>query len=507
VASAKSTHGVNAVKRVWKQLLGTLGLLVIVGAGVIAWLSIQSRYPDAMNMGAMGMDHAGHQMPAMAGPTTSCTDLKDPVTTAPVRAFDLTAETAQVKLDGGKSITAWTFNGSTPGPELRVQEGDRVVVHLTNKDIAAGVTIHWHGVVLPCSQDGVAGVTQDAVKPGDSFTYEFIARNPGTYWYHSHQASSEQTQRGLLGRLIVEPKVGRAAADRDYAVTLQKLDDQVFMVNGEQHGLHLDAKPGETVRLRLVNSENNVHLMALPGVPFQVISMDGHDINSPTPITNQLLPVGGGQRYDLLFQMPATGTVQVVSADPDEAARQGLRIAVGQGDPVVGGILDYPHFDFTTYGAPVDDGVTINSAFDRSYDQKLSSNLGFIDGRFTMIFKINGHANPEIPPLMVKEGDLVKIRFQNQGDNSHPMHLHGHVFKVLTKNGKALTGSPIYLDTLLVGPYESYEVAFRADNPGLWMEHCHNLSHAARGMTMMVDYLGVTTPFTVGRSSGNLPDN
>jgi FtsP/CotA-like multicopper oxidase with cupredoxin domain len=86
------------------------------------------------------------------------------------------------------------------------------------------------------------------------------------------------------------------------------------------------------------------------------------------------------------------------------------------------------------------------------------------------------------------------------------MHLHGHLFKVLTKNGKPLTGSPIYADSILLFRGDVYEIAFHANNPGLWMEHCHNLGHAAAGMMMMVNYEGVTTPYRVGTKSGNIPD-
>ena len=99
---------------------------------------------------------------------------------------------------------AWTYNGTSPGPTLRVRQGDLVVVHLVNH-LSVGVTIHWHGVAVPNSADGVAGVTQDAVKPGQSYTYRFLAKDPGTYWYHSHQESFEETGNGLYGMLVVEP--------------------------------------------------------------------------------------------------------------------------------------------------------------------------------------------------------------------------------------------------------------------------------------------------------------
>jgi FtsP/CotA-like multicopper oxidase with cupredoxin domain len=108
--------------------------------------------------------------------------------------------------------------------------------------------------------------------------------------------------------------------------------------------------------------------------------------------------------------------------------------------------------------------------------------------------------------IMVHEGDLVKVTFVNRSLEDHPMHPHGHTLLVLSRNGKRVSGSPWWTDTLNVAPGETYEVAFRADNPGVWMDHCHNLGHAAAGMTMHLAYYGVTDPFRAGRATGNDPE-
>jgi len=113
---------------------------------------------------------------------------------------------------------------------------------------------------------------------------------------------------------------------------------------------------------------------------------------------------------------------------------------------------------------------------------------------------------PDTPMQMVREGDLMKTTFVNRSFMDHPMHLHGHHVLVLSRNGEPVSGSPWWADTLNVAPGESYEVAFRADNPGIWMDHCHNLDHAAEGMTMHLGYEGVTTPFEAGRATGNRPE-
>jgi len=477
-------------------LLGFTVLLVGIGAPLVVfgWEAYQLRYPAAVNMGEMSALHGDHLSSSDTGPAVSVTDLKDPVTTAPVKSFQITAQNRRITLDNGEVKQAWTFNGTTPGPELRVQEGDRLRVTLKNEDIEEGVTIHWHGLVLPNSMDGVAGVTQNAVKPGETFTYDFIARHAGTFWFHSHQQSSLQANMGLMGRLIVEPKQKAFSYDRDYAVQLQEFRDY-YLVNGKTKGVQLDAHPGEVVRLRLINSDSDTHEMTVVGVPFRVVSMDARDLIGPTELENTYLSIGGGQRYDLLFRMPDSGSVQVTSSAKDKAS---FFIQLGKGDAAEQPSGDLKEFDFTAYGTPAEDGLAVDSPFDSVHELRLNQSFLYLT--------INEKAFHEIPPILVAEGDLVKIKLINQGGGDHPMHLHGHTFKVLTKNGKPLTGSPIYLDTILLKHGDTYEIAFRADNPGLWMEHCHRLWHAENGMTMMVNYQGITTPYTVGRESGNFPD-
>ncbi|PYI56194.1 multicopper oxidase family protein [Paenibacillus flagellatus] len=470
---------------------GASSVAALLLVALLAWVAagcgtIRGGYPSEVDMSGHE-HHAGGGGSAVAA--ASCADMTEPPSNAPVREFDLKAAQTTVTLSGGKKAEAWTYNGSTPGPELRVKEGDRVVVNLANEDVKKGVTIHWHGVVLPCSQDGVPGVTQDAVRPGESFRYEFVAAHPGTYWYHSHQQSSEQAERGLVGRLIVEPKGGAFRYDRDYAVTFQKLNDKYVLTNGREDGLRLDAKPGETVRLRLINAYNDVQWVGVAGASFQVVSIDGQDLNGPGVIRDQWIPIGGGQRYDVLFTMPDDGQVQVYSRDQ---TKWSVTLGEGAAPKPVG--KEAPAFDFTGYGTPKDDGITPDMPFDRTYELVLGPT------------NINGKSGHNIPPIVVKEGEWIKVRFVHKLGSEHPMHLHGHLFKILTKNGKPLTGSPIYADSVLLFRGDVYEVTFQANNPGLWMEHCHNLGHAAAGMTMMVNYEGVSTPYRVGTKSGNIPD-
>ena len=113
---------------------------------------------------------------------------------------------------------------------------------------------------------------------------------------------------------------------------------------------------------------------------------------------------------------------------------------------------------------------------------------------------------PNVPMFVVEEGDAVEVTIENHSSSVHPMHLHGHRMLVLSRDGVASTGSPWWTDTLDVDPGDTYRLAFRADNPGIWMDHCHNLRHAAAGLTMHLAYAGVTTPYRVGGTAHNHPE-
>lgn len=136
----------------------------------------------------------------------------------------------------------------------------------------------------------------------------------------------------------------------------------------------------------------------------------------------------------------------------------------------------------------------------------LGEGPGFHDGGVALVHTINGAASPDVPPIVVHTGQLVRLHMVNDYGEFHPMHLHGHVFSVLDVDGSRPQGSPVHLDTVLVGPHQTVDVAFLADNPGLWMLHCHVLVHASMGMSMMINYAGVTTPFEMGGRSGNVPE-
>jgi FtsP/CotA-like multicopper oxidase with cupredoxin domain len=146
------------------------------------------------------------------------------------------------------------------------------------------------------------------------------------------------------------------------------------------------------------------------------------------------------------------------------------------------------------------------AAADRVFRYDIGRRAGFVDGRPGMWWTVNGHTYPDLPMFMVAAGDLVRMRISNHSGQVHPMHLHGHHVVVLSRDGVAASGSPWWTDSLNVADGEVYDVAFVADNPGVWMDHCHNLKHAAEGLVVHLMYEGVSTSYTIGGAARNEPE-
>jgi FtsP/CotA-like multicopper oxidase with cupredoxin domain len=383
-----------------------------------------------------------------------------------------------------------------------MKEGELVEVTLINKDIDDGATIHWHGLDVPNAEDGVAGATQNAVMPGETYTYRFRAEQVGTFWYHSHQHSKEAVQKGLFGALVVEPKRQEYKDLKDITVITHVWKRAGFAIGASDTIERIAIAPGTPVRLRLINTDDWVRqTYTVIGAEFQVAAIDGTDLNKPGPLRNTRLELLTGGRYDVAFTMPDGPVYLKVGAG------EGLGLFMspdGKGDIPVTPVT--VPFEPQRYGSPAPTPFDADSVFDREFTMVLDNKLGFYNGVFSAYDTINGAVFPNTPMFVVREGELVKTKFVNRSSVDHPMHLHGHHMLVLSRNGERITGSPWWSDTLDVAPGETYEVAFRTDNPGIWMDHCHNLQHAAAGMTMHLMYEGVTTPFMVGSATRNHPE-
>ncbi|GAB1817550.1 multicopper oxidase family protein [Herbidospora sp. RD11066] len=425
--------------------------------------------------------HAGHEAAAGGISLASLRGQPDPN----ARKFTLTAQLSHVTV-GGRTVETWSFNGQNPGPTLRVEQGETLEVTLRNELPGdQGVTIHWHGYDVPAGEDGVPGVTQDAVKPGGEHVYRFKADDPGTYWYHSHQNSSIAVAKGLFGLLIVAP------AEGDHTVALHAYGNvQTMAFDGApatDRRVTGTVPPGSRVRLRIADTNSLPVTLGLSGVPFRLEAVDARDLPGATPLENRRLKLAAGGRYDLTFTMPDGPVLLSVEGHPGLALN-------GQAAPATGDLLDV-----TRYGSRPE----LSETFDQEIVWVLDKTFAMVDGLPRLAHTVNGKGYPNIPTPVVREGERIKITIVNRSGDLHPMHPHGHHVEVLSRNGEPANG--MLVDTFDVEPGEVWEVALTADNPGLWMSHCHDLAHAVQGMEFHLAYEGITTPFDIGGPAGNHP--
>src|SRR6185436_1062011 len=225
-----------------------------------------------------------------------------------VKVYEITATQIRWETAPGQTVEAWAYNEQVPGPQIRVKEGDRVRVVLKN-ELTESTVIHFHGVELPIAMDGVPFITQPPVKPGESFTYEFVAPNPGSHMYHSHHNAAAQVSMGLLGAFIIEPLQPRA---------IEKVDqDHVLVLNDGSHGYTLNgksfpatepivAKLGQKIRIRYMNEGMMIHPMHLHGMHMTVIDKDGWA--QPAPWKCDTLNIAPGERWDVIVNCNNPGT-------------------------------------------------------------------------------------------------------------------------------------------------------------------------------------------------------
>ena len=225
-----------------------------------------------------------------------------------IKIFDITAKKIRWETAPGQFVEAWAYNEQVPGPQIRVREGDRVRLNIKN-ELSESTAVHFHGVELPNNQDGVPFITQPPIKPGQSYTYEFIAPNPGSHMYHSHHNAATQVGLGMLGAFIIEPK----SPD-----PIEKADiDYVMVLNDGAHGYTFNgksfpatepvvAKLGQKVRLRFMNEGMMIHPMHLHGMHMTVIAKDGWNV--PAPWKCDTLNVSPGERWDVIVNCNNPGT-------------------------------------------------------------------------------------------------------------------------------------------------------------------------------------------------------
>lgn len=424
---------------------------------------------------------------------------------------ELLARQQEVELPSGRTIDAWTF-GELAGPAIVARVGDTLSVRLANVDVEAGVTVHWHGYPVANAFDGVAGVTQDAVEPGGGFRADLPMTQPGTYWYHTHQRGSQGVVSGLYGTLVVQPPTG-PTEDVDLTLPVHTFSGTVVVGTSDVLEEHAVAQ-GKSVRLRFVNTDQTPRTFAVQGAAFRVAALDGRDVASD-PQVDRALVVPAGGRTDVVLVMPASAVRIGVHGDrsggvalvPRSGAEiPALAIPATAFDPLTD--LTAGDQRMTTpqsHAAAAIDEALGDEGFDVERTLILDRLPRIVQGMPNYAYTVDGRVYPYIEPTLVDVGDTVRLRFVNRSFETHPMHPHGHAVRVLSVDGREPT-QPLWLDTFDVGPGEVWEVALYSDNPGIWMDHCHNLEHAALGMVTHLAYRGVTTSFEHGGTAGNSPE-
>ncbi|MGB0682771.1 MAG: multicopper oxidase family protein [Magnetovibrionaceae bacterium] len=441
------------------------------------------------------------------------------------KIYDLTAGPAEIPLLGAESdpTAIWGYNGDAPGPLLSARQGDELAVNLTNR-LDQPTTIHWHGIRLPNAMDGVPGLTQAPVQPGETFTYRFPLEDAGTFWYHPHANSAEQLGRGLSGVLIVEepeqPDVDRdilwvlddwrigengVIADGFYALHDMSHAGRmgnVATINGRV-GTGLRAFAGERIRLRLVNVAN----ARVFGLQFDdhapwVMAMDGHPV-SPTKVSGPVT-LAPGERVDLFMDMTGDpkasfrvrdvhyarfaytiGLIQYEDESP-KTLRDSAPSPLPANPVAVPDVTGLEPQTFAIQGGAMGrlGGAELNGEY---------TDLRTLAREHGIVWAINGKVpmlksdmsakdyGGSAPLAEFKLGETAYLRLKNDTRWEHPMHLHGFAFHILKRSGAEITTPPIR-DTVLLAPGEEADIAFVADNPGDWMFHCHVLEHQASGM-------------------------
>ncbi|HEY3496200.1 MAG TPA: multicopper oxidase family protein [Polyangiaceae bacterium] len=415
----------------------------------------------------------------------------------------LEAYPASLEIVPRKPSEVWTYNGRVSGPEIRVKRGDRLIVHFTNR-LPEPTTIHWHGLRIPAAMDGVPGESQPEVLPGETFTYDFVVPDAGTFWYHPHVASAAQVGFGLYGSLIVvdpdePPDLGDEltlvlsdmSLDEDGALeppdisgdlgTLFGREGFVLLVNGKQNPL-LEARAGRRQRWRLINAARSRYFqLGIAGHGFTRFAGDGGLIERPVRADTVVLTPG--ERAEVVVTPSgAAGTELPVRWIPYE---HGYGTTFGRKDETVFRMRitdDAPYVDaplpplsrviepIATAGAPLT-------------SMELTRNDG-ADGSFAL--GIDGVAAWDAKPLMARLGDTQVWEVKNTIDFAHPFHLHGFFFQVLDVNGVPPAVRE-WKDTADVPVDGVLRLAVRFDErPGMWMFHCHILDHADAGMMGMV---------------------
>jgi FtsP/CotA-like multicopper oxidase with cupredoxin domain len=435
--------------------------------------------------------------------------------------FTLRIAPVTVELTPTRIISTIGYNGTSPGPVLRMREGKPVTVEVIN-DTDVPELVHWHGLFLPSEVDGAEEENTPMVPARGRIRYQFTPKPAGTRWYHTHTMAGQDLHRGAytgqFGFLFVESANNPGNYDQEVFLALREWepffnpeedDDedettagpqperpkvldtnpsglevgyQLFSINNKALGAGepIRVRPGQRVLVHLLNASASMNRrIALPGHKFQIVAMDGNPV--PTPQSVEVMYIGPGERIDAIVEMNQPGA-WVLGTTTDDARNAGMGVVVEYANqhkqPQWVAPANAP-WDYTIFGRsgsqPPPDS-TIDMIF-----QKIPSGAGLFNS-----WMVNGKEYPHDQEFVLKQGSRYRLVFRNRSEDDHPLHLHRHLFELVEINGKTTAG--IMKDTVIVPGYGRATVDLVADQPGLTLFHCHIQQHMDYGFKALFRY-------------------
>lgn len=447
--------------------------------------------------------------------------------TGRVTTVDLTA--APTILDLAGTAAATLAFGGVPAPVIRLAVGDTLRATLRNQ-LEANTSVHWHGLALRNDMDGVPPVTQAPIGPGGQFVYEFVTPHPGTYWFHPHVGP--QLDHGLYGALIVDDPNEKVSWDDEWVLILDDWLDGVtatpdevladlsagmgnaggmgdmfmrmgnmlmgatsdllggdagdvyyphYLINGKPPAdpAQFTGTPGNVVRIRLINAGSDTAFrFAMGGHTLTITHADGFPVE---PVEVDSILLGMGERYDVQVTL-GDGVFPVVAEAEGKRDRAFALVRTGSGTAPMSDV-EVSELDSRQVGTAQNLTATAEVALSRTTPDRLID-VSLTGGMAAYDWGIDGRRFDMTDPLRdvhaISRGERVQLRIRNDTKMWHPFHLHGHTYQH--------EGGGPRKDTSIIMPGRTLTVEFDADNPGLWIAHCHNIYHAESGMTTVFGY-------------------
>jgi FtsP/CotA-like multicopper oxidase with cupredoxin domain len=415
----------------------------------------------------------------------------------------------------GRAAKVFRIANSEGGNGLSLMLGERFQVRVKN-DLDVETLLHWHGLNPPSAQDGVPMLSQAPLKPGESFAYDFANTRSGTHWMHSHLGFQEQHL--LSAPLIVRETAEPLFDEQEHVVMFHDFTFRdpleilaELKAGGGEHAGHVmpsmksgvlnDVKfdaylandrgmadpevvrvvGGTQIRLRLINGSAATNMwIDLGPLQGELIAVDG---NAVYPVKGSLFPLAIAQRADVRLKLPeGNGAWPILFRPEGTSARTGIYLATQGAE-----IARLPSTGEVAPEVNLAQEMKLRSVAVLPPEPVTRTEiLALTGGGSDYLWGLNGKSSMHDTIFTVRENERIEVVLQNQTGMAHPMHLHGHYFKVVAINNASIEGA--LRDTVLVPPSTSVTIRFAADNPGNWAFHCHHLYHMNAGMMGAIRY-------------------